>query len=139
MNKSCFVIDNNTLISRLLLPNSPPAKAVRLAVEIGTLLVSDATLQELTNVLGRQKFDKYVSISDRQEFIRKLELITQKIKIIQPIKACRDPKDDKFLELAINGKAQLIITGDQDLLILNPFRGVQILTPREFLTWHLSE
>jgi predicted nucleic acid-binding protein len=51
----------------------------------------------------------------------------------QAIRACRDPKDDKFLELAVHGRADLIVTGDQDLHTLNPFRGIAILTPNAFL------
>lgn len=50
-----------------------------------------------------------------------------------PITACRDPKDDKFLELAVSGRATHIISGDTDLLTLNPFRGIAILPPRAFL------
>ena len=50
------------------------------------------------------------------------------------VRECRDPKDDKFLELALNGRADLIITGDADLLVLNPWRGIEIVTPREYLT-----
>ena len=46
---------------------------------------------------------------------------------------CRDPTDDKFLELAANGHADLILTGDKDLLVLNPFRGIQIVGPATFV------
>jgi putative PIN family toxin of toxin-antitoxin system len=56
------------------------------------------------------------------------------VPIIQVVRECRDPKDDKFLELALNGRADLIITGDADLLVLNPWRGIEIVTPREYLT-----
>ena len=49
------------------------------------------------------------------------------------VNVCRDPKDDRILELAINGDAAAIVTGDSDLLVLNPFRGVRIVTPAEFL------
>lgn len=48
------------------------------------------------------------------------------------IRACRDPKDDKFLELAVSGNADVIVTGDKDLLALHPFRGIAILTPLDF-------
>ncbi|MGI0482874.1 putative toxin-antitoxin system toxin component, PIN family [Geminocystis sp. CENA526] len=131
MNKPFFVI-NNILISRLILPNSIPAQAVRLALEIGILLISDPTLQELLTVIERKKFDKYVSLGERKEFIRKLQIIARKIEITEHFNICRDPKDDKFLELAINRKAQFIITGDEDLLVLNIFRGIEIITPRDF-------
>lgn len=128
-----IVADTNSLVSRLLLPQSVPAKAVRKAVNEGQLLISDATLEELADVLSRPKFDPYVSVEDRQEFIRVLNRVAERVDIISPVKACRDPKDDKFLEVAINGEADLIVTGDKDLLALHPFRGVEIITPREYI------
>ena len=128
-----IVADTNLLVSRLLLPQSLPAQAVRKAVDEGQLLVSDATLGELADVLSRAKFDPYVSIEDRQDFIRVLNRVAERVIVTAPIKACRDPKDDKFLEVALNGEANLILTGDRDLLALHPFRGVDILSPREYL------
>ena len=128
-----IVADTNLLVSRLLLPQSLPAKAVRKAVDEGQLLVSDATLGELADVLSRAKFDPYVSLEDRQDFIRVLNRVAERIIVTAPIKACRDPKDDKFLEVALNGEANLILTGDRDLLTLHPFRGVDILSPRQYL------
>ena len=128
-----IVADTNLLVSRLLLPQSLPAQAVRKAVDEGQLLVSDATLGELADVLSRAKFDPYVSIEDRQDFIRVLNRVAERVIVTAPIKACRDPKDDKFLEVALNGEANLILTGDHDLLALHPFRGVDILSPREYL------
>ncbi len=128
-----IVADTNSLVSRLLLPESVPAKAVRKAINGGQLLISNATLEELADVLSRPKFDPYVSVEDRQEFIRVLNRVAERVDIISPIKACRDPKDDKFLEVAINGEADLIVTGDKDLLALHPFRGVEIITPRGYI------
>ena len=55
------------------------------------------------------------------------------IEVTQTITIYRDIKDNKFLELAMEGKADYIITGDQDLLILNPFNNIEIITPRDFL------
>jgi putative PIN family toxin of toxin-antitoxin system len=55
------------------------------------------------------------------------------VEITEKIKECRDPKDDKFLELAVSGKADFIISGDGDLRVLNPFRKIKIVSPREFL------
>ena len=56
------------------------------------------------------------------------------VEIAETFTDCRDAKDNKFLELAVSGKADCIVSGDADLLVLNPFRGIPILTPREFLT-----
>jgi predicted nucleic acid-binding protein len=53
---------------------------------------------------------------------------------VQHVRASRDPKDDKFLEAAVNGRASVLVTGDRDLLDLNPFRGVAIVTPADYLT-----
>lgn len=89
---------------------------------------------ELADVLARAKFDPYVTIAERQEFLRLFGRIAERIPIIHIVRACRDPKDDKFLELAVNGEAHLIITGDADLLAIHPFRGIDILTPANYLT-----
>ena len=128
-----IVVDTNALISRLLVPQSAPGRAVRKAVDAGQLLVSQDTLNELADVLSRAKFDAYVSLDDRQEFFRRLSGVTELVSINYRIQACRDPKDDKFLELAVNGNADLLVTGDDDLLVLNPFRGIPIITPASYL------
>ncbi|GAT34791.1 putative toxin-antitoxin system toxin component, PIN family [Terrimicrobium sacchariphilum] len=128
-----WVVDTNALISRLLLPTSVSAHAVQKALSSGDLIVSDATLQELADVLGRPKFNKYLSPEERREFFQLLSRVAIRIEVLRPIKACRDPKDDKFLELAINGRADAIITGDEDLLVLHPFLGIPILSPKSFL------
>jgi len=134
-----WVVDTNILVSHLLLPQSTPAKAVRKALDLGDLLVSDATLDELNSVLARPKLAKYVSATDRREFFALLGRVARHIEIIRAITACRDSKDDKFLEVAINGKADALITGDLDLLALHPFLDIPILTPRQFLDQHSSE
>jgi putative PIN family toxin of toxin-antitoxin system len=128
-----IVIDTNVLVSRLLVPRSVPGEAVRRAVDVGTLLVSEATMAELTSVLGRSKLDPYVSIEERQQFLRLLGRIVEMVPILHRVRACRDPKDDKFLEVAVNGEAGLIISGDRDLVDLRAFRGIPVLTPRAYL------
>ncbi len=127
------MVDTNALISRLLLPASVPGRAVRKAVDEAQLLVSESTLEELADVLSRSKFDPYVTIEERQEFLRLLGRIVELVPIVHVVRACRDPKDDKFLEVAVNGEADVIVTGDDDLLALNPFRGIAILAPAAYL------
>jgi putative PIN family toxin of toxin-antitoxin system len=56
------------------------------------------------------------------------------VPITHTIRECRDPKDDKFLELAVNGRANVLVTGDKDLLALHPFRGIPILAPAQYLS-----
>ncbi len=84
-------------------------------------------------MLSRPKFDRYVSIADRQQFLRLMGRIAEIVPITYRVRACRDPRDDMFLELAINGSADVIVTSDKDLLALDPFRGIPILTPVRYL------
>jgi putative PIN family toxin of toxin-antitoxin system len=93
-------------------------------------------MMELADVLSRRKFDPYVTVQERQIFLRLLLSLVDLISVLPVIQACRDPKDDKFLELAVAGAASCIVTGDTDLLALDPFRGVRIVTPTAFLAEH---
>jgi putative PIN family toxin of toxin-antitoxin system len=127
------VVDTNVLVSRLLIAESIPGRAVREARRTGRLLVSEATLNELAEFLAREKLDRYVSREQRKQFLRQFGRIAEFVPVIHLVRECRDPKDDKFLELALNGRANVMITGDADLLGLHPWRGVAILAPAEFL------
>lgn len=124
-----FVFDTNTLVSAALFPDSTPGHALRLALERGTLLSSPDTLSE---VLSRKKLDRYLTHDEREEFF---EAFVARAEILEPtrsVRECRDPKDDKFLELAIEGRAKAIVTGDEDLLVLHPFRGISIVAASAF-------
>jgi putative PIN family toxin of toxin-antitoxin system len=128
-----FVVDTNVLVSRLLLPDSMPGQAFAKAQRMGDLLVSDDTLSELAEVLSRPKFDKYLPAKERKNFFSLLAPLCIKVEIVQPIQACRDPRDDKFIELAVNGSADFILSGDADLLTLHPFQDIPILSPVQYL------
>ncbi len=127
-----WVLDTNTLISRLLVPGGTAARAVDHALALGVPLVSDDTLAELAEVLARPQFDRYVSMPERQRFLQLLLGVARRVPIAHRVRACRDPKDDKFLHVALNGGAEAIVTGDRDLLVLDPFHGVRILSPTVF-------
>lgn len=135
MIDALWVVDTNVLVSRLLAPGGVAARSVDHALARGVLLMSEITLEELAAVLGRDKFDPWVSREDRQRFIALLGGVARTVTITRTIQACRDPKDDKFLDVALAGGAHAIITGDADLLALNPFHGVPIITPAAFLSW----
>ncbi len=90
-------------------------------------------MEELADVLSRKKWDRYVSVEDRQEFIRRLLQVADMVPVLSEIDDCRDAKDNRFLALALDADAGYIITGDSDLLALHPWRGIQILTPGDFL------
>ncbi len=128
------IIDTNVLISAAILKQSISDRSVRKAFLNDVVIRSIATTLELSNTLKKKKFDKYF----RHEYERDLfiHLFTSQSKIIEvshSVTICRDPKDNKYLELALSGQAGCIITGDQDLLALNPFENIPIITPLEFL------
>lgn len=129
-----FVLDTNVLISAILLERSVSNRALQLAQKTGTIILSTSTKKELTEVIGRAKFDRYVKEELRQA---RLAFILNKAKSGAEINDdsvnCRDISDIKFLKLAIGTKVDCIISGDKDLLVLHPFRGIPILTPAQFL------
>jgi putative PIN family toxin of toxin-antitoxin system len=128
-----FVFDTNVLVSASLLPNSKPRKALDLAFNQGKLLLSLAALAELCEVLSRKRFRRYISEEDIRIFIAVLTREAEWVDVDVRITACRDPKDDKFLELAVSGRATCIISGDSDLLVLSPFQEIPIVTPQAIL------
>lgn len=132
------VFDTNVLVSALLISDSKPRHAFDRALAQGRVLLSFATLAELHDVLGRKQFRRYINDEDIRRFLFALTRETEWIDVDVRIAACRDPKDDKFLELAVSGRATHIVTGDADLLALDPFQGVQILSPQSFLNLPLA-
>lgn len=133
MKNNLFVIDTNTLISSSLFRDSLPRKAERKANLKGKIIASTATYNEFFEVFLRSKFDKYISRETRLGILIDFKRLAVFSEISENITTCRDPKDDKFLELAVSANASCIITGDKDLLILNPFRNIPILTAVDFL------
>lgn len=127
------VMDTNVAVSAALLPRSVPRQAFDRALEHGTMLISSTTVAELNDVLRRPHFDKYVHEDERLEVLATLVREAELVMVTDVVTDCRDPKDNKFLELALSGKATHIVSGDEDLLMLHPFRGVLILTPQAFL------
>ncbi|MGA3035238.1 MAG: putative toxin-antitoxin system toxin component, PIN family [Terracidiphilus sp.] len=127
-----LVLDTNVVVSGLLFPGAAPAKAL-LKAQKGIVLSSDATRLELIQVLSRGRFDRYVGRRIRSRLVAQYLNATLLIETPSPIRACRDPRDDKFLEVAVHGRARVIVTGDADLLEPHPFRGIEILTPGDYL------
>ncbi|MEK6405802.1 MAG: putative toxin-antitoxin system toxin component, PIN family [Acidobacteriota bacterium] len=133
MSSVRYVFDTNTLISALLFEHSTPGRALLQALRLGEILLSQATLEELAEVLQREKFDRYVTPAQREEFLEALVERANFIEATEEVRVCRDTRDDKFLEVAISGGAKYIISGDNDLLSLHPFGDVAVVTPAEFL------
>ena len=126
------VVDTNVFISAALKENSPPGTAAHLAAASHLLLKSTITEQELFVTLAQRRLAPLIPPRFRN-WLSEILAAAELVAITERIAACRDPKDDKFLELAVTGRADVIITGDRDLLALNPFRSIAIITPAEFV------
>ncbi len=132
MNKF-FIFDTNTLLSALFDETSVPAMALKKARLHNTLLISEVVRKEYREVFSRTKFDKYISLATRIAFIENIIVHSFPVIITEEVSECRDPKDDKWLSLAASAKADCIVTGDKDLLVLHPFRDIPILKATDFL------
>jgi putative PIN family toxin of toxin-antitoxin system len=113
---------------------SLPQQVFDYATSQAILLISDEVQSEIENVISRPKLQKYITLEQRNKFLTELSQQVERVTINQKIRACRDPKDDKFLELAVCGEANYIITGDADLLDLHPFQNIPIVKAANFLT-----
>jgi uncharacterized protein len=134
MSDPHFVLDTGVIVSAVLLPRSVPRQAVDLAFARGIVLASAETIDELDEVLRRPQFNRYLREEERLLFLAAFIRDATVVDVTERVTECRDPKDNKFLELAVSGNAASIVSGDDDLLVLNPFRGVAILTPHEFIS-----
>ncbi len=128
-----FVFDTNTLVSAILKPDSTVMQVVNPALQKGTVVFSTETKAEIVSVIQRDKFNKYLSLEERMKTLetilaKALQLDTKTTDLI----ICRDFTDIKFLRLAFETNADCIISGDADLKVLNPFRGIPILSISEF-------
>jgi len=128
-----IVIDTNVLISAGLLPHSRSAQALAVAVQHFVIAQNAATWHELETRIARPKFDRYFGPDGR---LRHLVAIAQSIVIVQAVatdQASRDPADDKFIQLALDAGAKLLISGDADLTDIRRHRNVEIISPARFL------
>lgn len=132
-NRPRYVLDTNAIVSALLVPDSIPARSFFAARRLGEILLSDETVEEIVDVLRRPKFNRYLLPAERDRFVGTL---VQNCRLVTPterIHACRDPRDDKWIELAFAGSAEALVSGDADLLGLSSFRGIPIMAPAQFL------
>jgi putative PIN family toxin of toxin-antitoxin system len=125
------VVDTNVFVSAALKQSSWPGAVIRWLDRFGGLLKSTVTEAQVIEVLQRPYFTPKLPPA-YLDTVRQILARAETVAIVERIAACRDPTDDKFLELAVNGRADLIVTGDDDLLILDTFRGIPIMTPAAF-------
>lgn len=127
-----LVIDTNIWVSYLLMAPSPLGRTLAGILQKQPYALSDPTFTELAEVLMRPKFEKFVPEATRREILRKTGISAEWFIHTETIADCRDPKDNKFLELALTARASHILTGDEDLLCRDPFRGIRITSVSEF-------
>ena len=123
------------MISALLKKDGTSRRAFTQAVKANTPLIALSTISELESTLAKPKFERFFSLAERIDILEFLIRQGEYIEITSYISECRDFSDNKFLNLAVDGKADAILTRDPDLLTLHPFRGIPILSPADFLKW----
>lgn len=132
------VLDTSTLVSAALRMESAPNRAMSKALRDYEVCASPATLAELEQVLMREKFDRYLDQETRRAFLAMYRSHTHLFPVFEREEMalqqlCRDSRDNKFLALALSCKVEVLISSDNDLLILNPWYGIPVLSPVEFL------
>ena len=126
-----LVVDTNVFVSAALKESSWPAHTIRWLAKFGGLLKSTETEDELFAVLRRPRFAGKIAPVFLEE-VSRIFAAAERVAIVERVALCRDPDDDKFIELAVNGHADLIVSGDADLLALGTVRDIPIVTPAAF-------
>ena len=132
-NEARVVIDTNVFMSALAVEDSVPFRAVEAAFTSARILVSTETLAELVEVLQRPKLARYFSSQDVEVVLERLRREGEVVTVRASRRRSRDPKDDAFLDLAVAGGADWLVTGDRDLLVLGSIERTRIVTPAVFL------
>jgi putative PIN family toxin of toxin-antitoxin system len=128
-----IVFDTSTLIGAATRRTGVPHRAFLHALRSDRVAVSDAMLSELREVLARPRLAPFLDPELRDEVLALLDVSGVLFAPSERVSDCRDAKDNKVLELALAARAEAIVSSDQDLLVLHPWRGVRILRPADYL------
>ena len=133
-NKPAFiVVDTNVLISAGLLPQSKTAQVLAAVVENFVIAQNFATWHELETRIARSKFDRYFGKDGRLRHLVKIAQSVAQFEVVAKVEVSSDKTDDKFIGLAIDAGAKIIISGDPDLKTIKVYEGIEILSPSHFL------
>lgn len=127
------MIDTNVLISAALIADSPTAQAVQRVLQRGRMVFSEPTFAELETRLWRAKFDRYLTLEARKSLLHDWRAVSDWVKPALSTHHSRDADDDKFVHAAMAAGAELLVSGDRDLLDLGAVSGVSIVTPARAL------
>jgi putative PIN family toxin of toxin-antitoxin system len=128
----CIVIDTNVLISAGLLPQSRSAQVLALAVGHFAIAQNNATWHELETRITKKKLDRYFGDDGRSRHLLKIAQSIEWFDIASEVTVSRDPTDDKFVGLAVDSGAKLIISGDRDLTEIRTDGAIEIISPTMF-------
>jgi putative PIN family toxin of toxin-antitoxin system len=128
-----IVFDASAVVGAALKVDSVPERALPRAEEVDVFALSAAVDAEIAEVLGRPRFARTVPLGRREHFLDILRRAAVWFEPALRVTDCRDPKDDKYLELALAAGAETIVSSDDDLIVLHPWRGVRILRPADYL------
>ena len=126
------VLDVNVLVSGLAFPGVCRSILNSFEGDQFTFVLSPALLEDFLRTIEKPKLKKWITTEMLDEMI---SLIHMKALVVEPkikVRACRDSDDDAVLECALSARAVIIVTGDHDLLSMKTFKGVSILSPRDF-------
>ena len=99
-----------------------------------TLIFSTELLEEFLEVSNRPKFKKFFKKSDIEAVLSQIDSFGELIKVKSKVDKCRDPKDNFLLNLSIDGKADFLVTGDIELLVLGKLNKTQIVSWSDFIS-----
>jgi uncharacterized protein len=133
------VLDTSMLVSAALRVGYVPYQALLEALGAWDVCASVETLAELEQVLGREKFDRYLDEDSRRKFVAVIRrnahlFAVQSADLAAVDPPCRDARDNQFLALALAAEVDVVVSSDEDLLVLDPWRGIPLITPAEFLS-----
>ena len=134
MTSPDWVVDTNVLISAALSRQGSPYALVQHVLAKARLVFSDPTFEELRTRLYRPKFDRYISLDMRERVLRDVSACAVWVEMDDPGRWSRDPDDDKFIATALKVPGAVLVSGDQDLLTVQPPAGLRILTPAQALS-----
>ena len=135
-DKKRVVLDTNIWLSAAISKSGAPAQVVRRVLQMGVPVFSKATFAELEARLWKPKFDRYLSMETRRAILHEANAVAHWVDIPPDLAAktySRDPDDDKFIHTALAASAAWLVTGDQDLLVIETPLSVRILTAGEAL------
>lgn len=135
-SKPRVIIDTNVIVSGILFKGQTIRRLLLLALNEYQLIFSQVTWDELASVLQRDSFERNMPLGARLRVLAELASLVDVVPTTSLVTDCRDPKDNKFLSLAIDADVSVIVTGDEDLKVLHPYRGIEILSPAQFMLRH---